>query len=253
MGMKLCTCFEPQLSETQLEETIFNRYEYLKCTFDHYVLRTSKNKVKLLHTYVENQYDYNGIQMLCEKGAKLKTIGDLIQLLCYVPEQYPCLCYPISNIFQDYEIKHKEGMMKVRHKHKWNHKNKYSTYNKLLWHDYAWQNHFFYKPDEKSFFEIPFMTTCAILEIMNLEYNSFSNKDWKRQDFESFLEDCNSIDIPIAFLNKLLTWTMIHQDNMLINYRQSLQDPSSSSFLSDQYKKQLQFMTYMKRLFIVDM
>lgn len=243
MGITLSSCcFERRLSDTQKEERLCNRYHYLKCTFDHYLLYTSKNKVKLIHGH--------GIKSLGEEGFTLKTIGELIQLLCYVPEQYPCLCYPFSNIFQDYELECKQGVLKVRHQQKGSQKNKYSTYDMLSWHDYAWQNHFFYKPDEKSFFAIPFMTACAVLEIMNLEYKLFANKDCKRQDFQTFLEECNSIDIPMDLLNKLLTWTTVHHDHLMMKCLQHLSG-GASSFSAEQCKKQLQLVNSLKEVLTV--
>lgn len=254
MGIALSTCFDRTLSENQKEKRLFNRYEYLKCTFDHYLLSTSKNIVKLSHSHA-GSYDYDGIKMLCKSGRKFKTIADLITLLSYVPKN--CVGVNFRPLFQDYVIQFKRGMMKVQHARKVRCKNKYSTNYMLLWNDYYWQNHFFYSLDEENLIAIPFMTTCSILEIMNLEYNLFVDEDWQSQDFQSFLKDCESINIPIALLNKLLTWTIIHQDNILIrlrNHSEKLRKHETIDLsLEEQYKKQLEFVMCLKQLFVVDL
>lgn len=198
------------------EETIINnKYNYLKNCLDEYIYNSGKEK-SFVNPFCgsENQYDKyenSSLKRLIETGG-IKSVYDIIELLCYLPfdEDYPRGYIEPTNVFMSYVIKFKKNSIgsfaentKTTMFYKTNHMIAWKTF-KVVSNSYEYYHIEDYY--QQHYIKQTFKTICAIIDIVNIECNLFTNEEWISKDFINMVNNFKFVKPHTKLLQKINEW-----------------------------------------------
>ncbi len=196
---------------TSKETIINNKYNYLKNCLDE-LIYNSGNKQRFVTQfcgrmyYYDDEY-YSGLKQMSENGG-IKSVYDIIKLLCYVPlnDGYSGCHLEMETVFKSFVIKFKKNKIEVSSAENNLRTMFYKTSHYIIWSEFKSNSEPGKYRHQEHYLKLEFKTICAIIDIVNIECNLFTNEQWISRDFINMINDFKIVKPHSKLLQKINEW-----------------------------------------------
>jgi hypothetical protein len=184
------------------EKILNNKYTYLKNCLNEYI-DNSVNNQRFINQFCNN-YENSSLKRLSEDDG-IKSVYDIIELLCYVPlkEHYSGSHLEMEIIFKSFVIKFKKNMIKVSSAENELRTMFYRTSHMIKWNAFKSDSEPGKHHHQDHYIKLEFKTICAIIDIVNIECNLFTNKEWISRYFVNMINEFKIVKPHTKLLQKM--------------------------------------------------